>query len=483
MVDFLKKFDLLGREPRQIQIDALNWITENWSSKVLAIQAPTGTGKSAIARAIQHETAADIVTPTNQLMSQYSDIYPVVNTLKGKSHYDCSNVGSNCLDGFELNKRYCDGCPYRACKEKAVDEPTFFNPNSLFFFNVHDSDATHPVLIIDEAHKLKDIMVGMAGKSFNNRKWDLPRSLADLRIDGWLGSQLVKLKAQAKDIKDLKILSEIEAEYRTIEYIRRGYQENPENYAIELQTNRDRTKSLIIQPIVPPEFIRRTLLRCDKLILMSATLSKFDIAEILGHNDFKYLDLDSPIPKENRQVIYAPAPFPMNTKTSPKDIANEINKVVAKHKELNTIVHVTYAMSASIRPYLDFPHIFNTPDDKEAKIRQFKTSGGVFIASGCAEGLDLPDDQCRLNIIPVLSRLNIGDPVVKKRMSKADGQTWYRYQTLMTTIQQIGRSTRSLTDWSISYILDPDFPRLMMDKSLQIPKSFKECIEWKNQKS
>jgi Rad3-related DNA helicase len=100
------------------------------------------------------------------------------------------------------------------------------------------------------------------------------------------------------------------------------------------------------------------------------------------------------------------------------------------------------------------------------------------LASGCSEGVDLPGDVCRVNIVPLLYRLNIGDAVIKKRMAKEDGRQWYNYETVKALIQQAGRSTRGTEDYSITYVLDPALPRLILDKSLEIPQSLKESIVW-----
>lgn len=57
----LKRFDGSGRQPRPLQVEALGWVADNWSSPGLVIQAGTGTGKQAIARALQIATGGAIL--------------------------------------------------------------------------------------------------------------------------------------------------------------------------------------------------------------------------------------------------------------------------------------------------------------------------------------------------------------------------------------------------------------------------------------
>ncbi len=477
-MNFLEKFDGSDRTPRPLQVEALKWISKNWDHKVLALNLTTGVGKSAIARAIQIASGADITIPTNQLMDQYIETYGGVNALKGKTHYVCNNGLLECSD-----EPSCDECPYPVARRRAVSEPSFFNPHSLFYFNLHSSgDSSREILVIDEAHKLRDFIMSMAGKSFNEKKYSIPKSLADVSISNWLENAEMSLLREARglDKKGLhKKAADIYFEAKNVKYTRLSFEERPENYAVDIQRNSNGTKSLVVQPILPPRYIANRILKANKLILMSATLLPSDIEEILGHGDFKFLDLPSPIDKERRQIIYAPTPHPMTSTTHPKLVADAITRVVEKHPGENTIVHVTYNLAKLIAPYIKFKYLANTPENKDEKIQEFKCKGGVFIASGCSEGVDLPGDFCRVNIIPLLFRLNPTDPVVKKKLAKPNGRTWYNYETIKALIQQAGRSTRGETDSSVVYVLDPALPRLITDKSLKIPISLKEVIKWR----
>jgi len=482
MVNFLSKFDASGRSPRPIQIEVLKWLSEIWgTSDVIAISAPTGIGKSAVARAIQVATGADIIVPTNQLMDQYTSIYPGVNSLKGQVHYECKETKMPCSDSKELTKECGDGlcpnCPYASARSAASSAATFFNPYSLYYFNVTGT-AKLGVLVVDEAHNLVEMFRDFAGRHFNSRRFDLPRSLADLNIDEWLEQQISKLNKKKSTTKTLKSLAHINNEIERIRITREGYLESPENYVVDLKHNNDRTRSLSIFPIDPPRKIASRVIGASKLILLSATLLPSDVRAIVGHANFKYLSLPSPIPAKQREVRYCPAPFPMNSQTDPRAVALKIMDVIEQYPNENVIVHLTYGMAEKVAQYITVPHIRNTPETKDACIEQFKREGGVFLASGCNEGLDLPDAQCRVNVIPMLFRLNPTDPVVKKRLGLQDGRTWYNEQTLKSLIQQAGRSTRGTDDWSVTYVLDPALPRLINDKTIQVPQYFKEAIRW-----
>ncbi len=120
----------------------------------------------------------------------------------------------------------------------------------------------------------------------------------------------------------------------------------------------------------------------------------------------------------------------------------------------------------------------NTTDTKEACIARFKRDGGVFIAAGCAEGLDLPDDECRLNLIPVLPRLNPTEPTVQKWLALPGGRRRYELEALRTLQQQVGRSTRHVKDYSRAYIGDGGFPAMYGRSISELPQSFKDAVRF-----
>ena len=488
MPNFLTKFDGTARTPRPAQVEVLKWLSDNWDAEVIALNLPTAVGKSAIARAIQIVTGADVVPPTNQLMDQYTYTYPGINALKGQSNYTCNDTGLTCGDSKDLNKEctpdkkgkpgtgFCPSCPYRVVRDRTAEEPTFFNSHSLLFYNM-SMPPKNGVLVVDEAHNLVSMFRDLSGKFFNSRKYLIPKSLADISIEGWLQEQEDRLKGKKRKTKALKEIVSLDREIQQIKFTRENYTDNPENYAIELK-KRGHTSSLSIQPLTPPRRIANRVLQGQKLILMSATLLPSDVEAIVGHKNFKYLSIPSPIPAQNRAMQYLPAPFPMNSRAEPVKIAKQINSIVAKHKNDNTIIHLTYGMAEKVAPFLDFLFMQNRPENKDEIITRFKAEGGVFLASGCNEGIDLPGDECRVSIIPMLFRLNPTDPVVRKKLGLPGGQTWYNEQTLKALIQQAGRSTRSVDDYSITYVLDPGLPRLMSDSTLTIPDYFKEAIRW-----
>ncbi len=209
---------------------------------------------------------------------------------------------------------------------------------------------------------------------------------------------------------------------------------------------------------------------------MSATLTIDDMWK-LGLKDYAYRDFPSPIPKQQRQVLYRPSGFKMNYQTEVTDIVRYIKGILADYPGQNTMIHVSYSWAVKLKPF--FPNaLSNTPETKTKVLEQFKKQGGIWIAAGCAEGLDLPDDLCRLTIIPLIVLGNPTDPLVKKQMALPGGRLRYEMQAIKTVIQQSGRSTRHEGDYSITVVGDNKFPDLILKNRKFIPISYLESIIW-----
>ena len=482
-IDFLKRFDSSGRKPRPIQEEVLKWISTNWSSKILCLNMPVGSGKSACAKAIADATNGHVITPSNILIDQYTADYPKHNFLKGKHHYTCVNMGISCHTWTnECEEKPCEGCPYVKSKHRAFDEEsTFFNPMSLFYITKDERWTEPRTLVVDEAHQLSSMLLMLSGFTIAYKTYRFPKNCTnELVLIDWLDKQIQGLRRQIIiHMRDKKRVQQLGNDLSAFINARNGISEDPQNYAIwtDKGVHRGRPELFLhVKPLSPPRNLVNSLLKSRNLILMSGTLFPTDVKDLLGDVSYKLLDLPSPIPKENRPVYYRPVPFPMNVSTPPQKIVDAIEAILDKHPGENSIIHVTYSLSAQICKLFKYPILFNDKSNKESVVEQFKKTGGIFLAAGCAEGIDLKDDLCRVNIIPKLPYPNLGDPIVKKRMKLEDGTTWYDACIFKTLIQQVGRSTRSMTDYSATYILDPNFLRKFRDNYDKLPMSFKESV-------
>lgn len=481
------KYDGTGRQPWPQQEQALNWLAENWNkSRVFVLRMDVGVGKSFVARSVQRACGGSIITASNELLRQYQSDYQDVNSLMGKANYPCLQKGVTCADWTTvLGQKACKGCPYVKCRDAAVNgEPTIFNPASLYYLKGGQFKRGN-LTIVDEAHLLPGFLCTLTGTRLDKRRYPFTKDcINELFLTKWLDTQMSKLSKLLSVYRSSgkhKDAVDIADEYEKLSMTRQGLLENPANYAIWIEKKPVQggiREYLNIKPIAPPKFIRDAVLGSGKIILMSGTLFDTDVHDLIGDEPFMSLELKSPIPAERRQIYYRPMSTPVNKDTPPQAITAAIESILTQHAGENAIVHVPYSMSEKLKESFTRPVLTNTKSTKSDVLAEFKSTGGVFLASGCAEGIDLKGDMCRVNIVPKILYPNLGDPLVIKRKALPDGDKWYALQALRTTIQQFGRSTRGITDFSVGYILDPTFARLVERHLKDLPQSFLEAIVW-----
>lgn len=451
----LKTFDGSSREPRASQIEALGWLADNWKSTGLVAELPTGVGKSALARAIQLQTGAAIITPNNALLDQYGDSYPELNTLRGATTYDC---------GIGEDHSYCGaGCKYKQARARAEREPTVFNPMSYIYGPV-DTD----VVVVDEAHKLPDFLRLLINYKFSKARYNPPKSpdAAWVRKKAAYYNALGSAAAAQKDIKKASMSFQSAKRLKRIADL---LEANPKDFVTYWKDD-----AWYVEPIeVPRDVYERALGGAEKVILLSATIPPKWAKEILGHRKFEFLSVPSPIPRENRKIVFDPDN--LKAGSDPAVIAAWIKKQLARY-EGNAIVHTTYSMGLALSKY--FPDaLVHTKQTKQSTLSKFKRTGGLWIAAGASEGIDLTGDTGRVNLIPVLPFANNREPL-GKALFERDPYNYY-LQTAVQFIQQCGRTTRGVDDWSTTVCGDNRLTWLLQKCDKDLPKSFKEAIIWR----
>ena len=461
----LQTFDGSGRKPRQTQVDALNWIHDNFNktNSPLVIEAGVGCGKTALLRAAQLHYGGSIATSQNTLVSQYKSDYPNLNVIIGMQHYRCREYLTRC--GYASVRYRCQGGVDRGCEMRNVrdrfsqGEPTLFNTMSLYVTRKRNGLPTSTTYI-DEAHQL--ISVARQASTYSNKLYPSDKTLlrklnlspaairnSEINLCKFLTAKLetmeLKLKKEREPEKINGILDAIQNTSFTLEC----FENEPEKYVVNSSEN-----SLQVTPIVTPRhFLKRII--AERGILTSATLLPHDVKEILGRTDYPYKDLGTSIPKENRRVIWTPSPF--SHRAADIDIpalAKRIQDIYISTGKKNTLVHSTYALMYKLLPYFTIPVIWHDENNKQDSINRFTENGGLMIGAGMSEGLDLKGDLCRVQIITTLQFPNIMDPWVSKRKALPDGEEWMIGEVMKVLWQQVGRGTRGETDYCENYVLD-----------------------------
>jgi len=200
-------------------------------------------------------------------------------------------------------------------------------------------------------------------------------------------------------------------------------------------------------------------------MLMSATISAIEVHELgLDTRRTLYVDVDSPIPAANRPVFVDPVcnmSFATRRDSIPL-LAARLRDDLENRRGAG-IIHCTYAVAALLRPILRHPRLrYHTKYDRAEQYERFRRDGPgretVLVASGMGEGIDLPHNAARWQIVTQVPYPSLADPGVARKCEL--NPKWFSWEAVKGLQQMFGRVCRSPDDYGETWIYDSQFQKL-----------------------
>lgn len=448
--------------------------------KTFVIWAPPGSGKSLMIQALaNHYRGAHIVCPNNALVDQAHEKYPWVNTLKGKGFYKCTRYPTTCgavQDKFD--KPPCKGCPYVESKRRMrMGEVTYWNPVSYLFAE----SPIQPVTIIDEVHKLPGMLLEFCGASFSKDMWNTPDDIEDeLDIIEWLectDRKLERLVNLAFKKADRDAIEQYVPLCERVHNLLECYKAAPHRYYFYYTHGK---RCLHVKPLDIPDHHLDRFKRSPINVLVSATVTQREI-DLFKQGDVDVIQVGTPIPDGNVVIHSKPMGASVKTIQDPDLVAQWVKD---QDCGKNVLVHVSYRLAAQLQPRLRKligKRLITHGKDarsKEQALKRFKQIGGMLLASGMDEGIDLPGDLCHQILIPHIQRADIGSLYVRKRLALPGGREWYAEESIANTVQRIGRGTRTADDTLDVRIGDPSLASLRLRHPDSWPEHVKKWLKF-----
>ena len=475
-----------GLKPRPEQIAALRQVQSAWSSSdVIVLQLPTAFGKTAISQTIMNWCGgAAYVAPNNMLVKQFQLSAPKVPTLYAADMYDCYKTCSHVVKG---KRKHAEGCQYVKDLRGMMNR---YRKSSNTNLHMLVARSLHrDVLILDEAHLSIPFIQEWNSTKVRWSKWRYPRHAGYIRREElleWIHSlknweRIVESPADGE--KGISVLHK----ELTSESPRFIISEKDEQYFDRSEKKYYPEKVLALTP-VDPRGMYSPLWPTDKvkkIVLMSATFSQTDLESLsLDKKRICWIGAPSPIPAERRPVTLDVSVGPLNYRNQQERIpkmAEVIGDILQKYPDGKGLIHVTYQMADALRRELlrgELPEdvtsrlMFHTRTNKAEVFERFKQSElpAVLVASGMYEGIDLPYDAGRFQIITKVPWPSLAEPAVKYYADTSPN--WYKWQVTKTMLQAYGRICRGTEDFGATYILDGSFARLYSQDKANYPSWF-----------
>lgn len=477
------------KNPRPDQLETVSEIIDaiDKGFKYIVLEAGTGTGKSAIAYTLSSiYDSSYILTVTKQLQEQYVSDFNNLKLVKGRSNFTCRHDSSlSCDEGKCILEGYvCEDskntCDYYFQKSEALNSKTVISNYHYMFLELNyvGDFLKRQLLICDEAHNLESTLMSQLTLEFllddlkNYLKYDVTDDiiyeLDNGDYDMWLQfireirDRYLKEYDKIKDLNRPHLMEKIAFIKRQISDCNR-FAENitHDPYSWVFDYNPD-FEIIEFKPLKIDSYARDNLFRYGEVcIFMSATILDYTFfCKCLGIGEDEIYPIRRKSPFDlKRNPIKTCGEFNLSHKTikenAPKTI-DVINDILNNHKDEKGIIHT---VSAACKDYLldslnDQRLIDHNTKNRIEQLEKFKKTDKalVLISPSMNEGVDLPGDLCRFQIIYKLPYPDLADKQIRMR-ANAD-EDWYEYKTSLSLIQTYGRGMRFENDYCKTYFID-----------------------------
>ncbi|CAI48540.1 helicase domain protein [Natronomonas pharaonis DSM 2160] len=500
---------------------------------VVLVRAPTGSGKSLLARAIAGcarqdgegppglATGAYYTTPQVSQLDDVAgdDLLDDLSVIRGKPNYSCILPGETTTPvnqapcarerGFDCPVRH--RCPYFADRATASENP-IAAMTLAYFMQTAGSEVfgERDVVVVDEAHGLAEWAEMYATIELSPSTvpvWDACRppdvdGIAD--VDGYAERLLDVCSRRQTELRGRAELTPDEAAERDrLAELRRDLQwflddrkddDSPTVWVAD-QSDRGTRKdprggAVTVKPLDPARYLHHTVWdRGNRFALLSATIldkEAFCRGAGLNPDTVALVDVPHTFPVENRplyDVTQGKMTYEHREETLPK-LARTVVRLMAAHGDEKGLIHAhSYAIADQLRELLSEFGVGgrvrgHDRDNRDAALAGWKRSDDpdVFISVKMEEALDLNGDYCRWQVLCKAPYPNTNDSRVARRLE--DGQwNWYYRTALRTVIQACGRVVRSPDDYGATYLADTSLLDLFERARGAMPSWFAEQVD------
>ena len=499
---------------------------------VVLVRAPTGSGKSLLARSIMgaartveeadpaQPTGAYYTTPqVSQLDDvEADDLLDDFRVIRGKNNYDCILPGEHdtpvdqapCVrkKGFDCTVRH--RCPYFSDRAIASNQP-IAAMTLAYFMQTAGSDVfrMRDVVVVDEAHGLAEWAEMYAAVELSPGRvpvWDdvevpdVTEATGD-PVEGavrFAEQLLERCEAEKDQLLAKPELTPEEAARRDrlqeliseLSYFAEDYRDphSPTTWVVDQPDGAGGAVS--IKPLDPAKYLKHTVWdRGSKFALLSATIlnkAAFCRGVGLDPENVALVEVGHTFPVENRplyDVTQGKMTYEHRDGTLPR-IADLLVRLMAEHADEKGLVHChSYAIQERLADRLAELGVagrirVHDRENRDAQLEAWKASDDpeLFLSVKMEEALNLEGDLCRWQVLCKAPYLNTNDSRVEQRLE--EGQwAWYYRTALRTVIQACGRVVRSPEDYGATYLADDSLLELFDRASADIPDWFGEQVD------
>ena len=501
---------------REGQFEAIEEVRAAFAAgkRFVVVEAPTGSGKSAIGVTLAREAeSAFVLTAQKVLQDQYLKDFSDLAIMKGRSNYPCLVADTHaaaapCLAGRRFPE--CDECPYFVAKDVAM-AANVATMNYAYFLaelNYAGGFGKRDLLVLDEAHNTEAALMGFVQVSLSEGQLaraglaralppDMGLEVAFDFVDDLLPDMAGRARAIDKDLRGdatddasvamLRIKQWIDSSHARLRFLLESHASGEVDWVVERGRDQNGT-TLTFKPVDVSAFAHEFVFAHAKRVLfMSATiLDARTFLNSLGiHEDeAEVVRVPSTFPAHRRPVVLRPSAR-LTRHYLDRDLprlVQAVSELAADHGRDKGVVHShSYRIAAHIVTNLDEDQRWRVVSHvdaagREAALARHLSSPEptILVTPSMTEGIDLADDLARWQVLCKVPYPYLGDKQVAARMER--DRDWYDWRTCLSVVQAYGRSVRSAEDHAVTYLLDAGFPEFIRRQQHRLPEWFLEAV-------
>ena len=472
---------------------------------------------------------AYLLTSQKLLQDQYErEFGDALQLVKGRENYLCERYAppARVTTTHGLCRRprapFCQ-CPYARAKLAAQNGPIFCT-NTAYFLTLRqwqrEQLRRRRVLVVDEAHNLEAQLVRVFTVAFapdQMTEWfggPLPRlgsadeyrilfeddvsrldmelaliddRLASLRPPGLVDDDLLSYPLTPQELALLGERDLLESALARLHFF---LDAEDTEWVVRYPT--EISAALELVPLTVSAMAPALLWDAAELIVLSTAFMGRPEA-IAGYfglepEAVRAFVSESPFPVAQRLIEYRPVGALSKATLSELEPAlfAEVAAILAAHPAEKGLVHAaSYAAARRLltdlaaRAPAQYRRVIFV-ESSEAKGRALddhraSSRPTVLLSPSLREGVDLPDDFLRFQIITKVPYPDLGDPWTAARQAR--DPRWYALETAKALVQTYGRSCRHAGDHGVTYVLDAHFARFLQRYRPLLPTWFREAAE------
>lgn len=443
-----------------------NYVAQALKVSDVALQLPTGSGKTLVGlllaewRRRKFRERVVYLCPTRQLVNQVTE---EASTKYGLTVEAFTGKIKNYTP--EAKAAYMDG--------ERVAVTTY---NSLF--NVNPFFENPDVVIVDDAHAAENYIASqwtMRVSRFEESDKTLFQAIAGVLKSVLSEQNYLRLTGNWKSVDDASWVDKIPThklvgiadELRAA--ISENIDETDQRYAWRMLEGHVRacqlyvsSSEVLLRPLIPPTWSHGPFANATQRIFMSATLGAGgDLERLTGRPNIKRL----PIPEGwDRQGIgrrFFIFPEKSLDEGGTLKLRRDLMRRGGRSLVLTPSQPEADEIIEDVTEKLKYP-VFSAADLENSKAEFTQSAQAVAVIANRYDGIDFPDDDCRLQFVEGLPRAtNLQERFLMNRMGAS---LLFNERVQTRVLQAIGRCTRGLNDYSAVVVTGEDLPAYLTDR-------------------